>query len=174
MVKTIAVGIGLLAVSLYILSYQMKTRKGIILINGSAAFLYITQYILLSAYEGAVMDFLGLLPTILAIKKEHPFIQKRLKFLVIASNIIIISAGIVFYKNIFSLLAIAGVLLEKGALWLTKEKNIRIVSFLATPCWLIYNLSAGAYGSAIGNVLAASSIVFAFLRYDLKGQGDCK
>lgn len=168
--KIVATMIGLAAVVLYILSYQMKHRKGIIFCNGAAAFLYITQYLLLSAFEGAAMDLLGLLPNLLAAQKDHPFIQKRLKLLVLLSNLLIIGAGAFLYKNIFSLLAIAGVLLEKGALWLTKEKSIRMVSFLATPCWLIYNLSAGAYGSALGNILAASSIILAYLRYDRKRQ----
>ena len=168
--KIVATMIGLTAVVLYILSYQMKHRKGIIFCNGAAAILYITQYILLSAFEGAAMDLLGLLPNLLAAKKEHPFIRKRLKLLVVLSDLLIIGAGAFLYKNIFSLLAIAGVLLEKGALWLTKEKSIRMVSLLATPCWLIYNLSAGAFGSALGNILAASSFVLAFYRYDWKGK----
>lgn len=166
--NTLATIFGLCAVVIYILSYQMKHRRGIILCNASSGILYIIQYLLLFAFEGAAMDLLGLLPSLLAAKKDHPLIQKRLKPLIIVTNILIVAVGLLLYKNLFSLLALLGVLLEKGALWLTKERNIRIVSFLATPCWLTYNLAAGAYGSAIGNILAACSILLALIRYDFK------
>ena len=72
-----------------------------------------------------------------------------------------------FYKNIFSLIAIAGVLFETGGLWLKHERHIRIVSFFGAPCWLAYNLVSSAYGSAIGNIMTMLSILIAIVRYDI-------
>ena len=74
------------------------------------------------------------------------------------------------YKNIFSLLPIFGVIFETLALWLKKERNIRIVSLLGAPFWLAYNLMNVAYGSAIGNVITLVSISVAIARYDIMGQ----
>ena len=51
-------------------------------------------------------------------------------------------------------------------LWMTKEKHIRWFSLLALPTWLFYNVSCGAYGAAIGNILGIGSILMAMLRYD--------
>ena len=159
---------GLLAVLLYILGYQLKRRKGIILANASSRFFYILQYLLLGAFEGATMDLLGLFAALPAGLKSKPKYQRLLPFLFAAVYLPILIAGVLTYQNLFSLFAILGVLLETGALWFKSERMIRLISLLSAPCWLIYNLSAGAIGSVIGNLLAIASLLLAIFRYDRK------
>lgn len=80
----------------------------------------------------------------------------------------IIAVGLSLYENLFSLLPIAGVLFESAAGWMKTEKMIRIVSLFAVPCWLVYNIIAGAYGSALGSILALVSILTSLIRYSAK------
>lgn len=159
---------GLLAVGLYIAGYQIKKRSGIILCNASSRFFYIAQYLLLGAFEGAIMDLLGLFASLPARWKEQPQIKRFLPLILAVIYLPILIAGILLYENFFSLFALFGVLLETGALWFSKERQIRLVSLLSAPCWLIYNLSAGAWGSVIGNTLAIASLLLAIYRYDRK------
>lgn len=77
----------------------------------------------------------------------------------------ILAVGFSLYESPVSLLAIAGVMFESAAGWMRTEKRIRIVSLFATPCWFTYNIVCGAYGSAVGSVLAFVSIVTALIRY---------
>ncbi len=130
--------------------------------------MYVVQYLLLFAFEGAVLDIVGVVASVLAQRKDTPFIKRHLKAVIIGVNLIIIIAGILLYKNIFSLLPMFGVLLHTGAFWLTNEKHIRRISFLGSPFWLVYNLISGAYGSSIGDVLTLVSIAVAMFRYDFK------
>ena len=51
--------VGILAVATYLLSYQLKKRKHIILVNATSSFLYVLQYTLLGALEGAAIDILS-------------------------------------------------------------------------------------------------------------------
>ena len=69
------------------------------------------------------------------------------------------------YDGVFSLLAIAGVLLESASNWMKNEKLLRIVSLFAVPCWLVYNVVYEAYGSALGSILALISVITALVRY---------
>ena len=164
--------IGVAAVATFVLSYQMKTRKGIVICNAISRALYVVQYLLLFAFEGAVLDVLGIVASVLAQKKDSPFIKKHLKIVVISVDLVIVAAGILLYKNVFSLLPMLAVLLHTGAFWLTKEKDIRIVSFLGSPFWLVYNLYSHAYGSAVGDVMTMVSIATAMIRYkDWKKKG---
>lgn len=164
--------VGVFAVITFVLSYQQKTRKGIVICNAVSRALYVVQYLLLFAFEGAVLDVLGIVASVLAQKKDSPFIKKHLKLVVLGVNIAIVTAGILLYKNVFSLLPMMGVLLHTGAFWLNKEKNIRIVSFLGSPFWLVYNLYSHAYGSAAGDVMTMVSIATAMIRYkDWKKKG---
>ncbi|MBR7132361.1 MAG: YgjV family protein [Clostridia bacterium] len=170
--KYIANAVGILAVIIFVLSYQQKTRRGIVLCNILSRGLYVVQYILLFAFEGAVLDIIGMLASVLAQQKNSAFIKRHLKAVMISVNLLIIAAGILLYKNIFSLLPMFGVLFHTGAFWLDNEKHIRRVSFIGSPFWLVYNLISHAYGSAIGDILTMASIGLAILRYDFKRKND--
>ena len=160
--------VGLFAVTAFLLSYQQKKRTNIIIWNATSRVLYIVQYIILGAFEGALLDVLGTLSCFMAQKKNNELIQKHIKTFVIIINLLIILAGLSIYKNIFSLFPIAGVLLHTSAFWLNQEKTIRIISFLGSPFWLTYNLVSQAYGSVIGDILSMVSIGIAIYRYDIK------
>lgn len=160
--------IGLLAVTAFLLSYQQKKRTNIIVWNATSRVLYIIQYLLLGAFEGAVLDILGTVSSFMAQKKDNKIIKKHLTLTVIIINLIILAAGLYMYEDIFSLFPIVGVILHTSAFWITEEKTIRKVSFLGSPFWLVYNLASHAYGSAIGDMLTMVSIGIAIYRYDIR------
>ena len=161
---------GVLAVVLFFLSFQFKKRGHIITVNALSRFVYIVQYVLLGAIDGATLDFVGMLSSVVAKYKEKLFSKKWGITVPLLFNLLLVATGIALYENIFSIFAIAGILLEVNALWITREKNIRLLSFLAAPMWLTYNLGNMAYGSAVGNVFTMISIIVAFIRYDVKGK----
>lgn len=168
----IAQVVGLFAVATFLLSYQQKKRKNIILLNATSRVLYIIQYILLGAYAGAVLDVLGTVSSVAAQNKNKGFIKRHTKFTVIVIDLIIFAAGIVVMiltNDVFGFFSIAGVLLHTSAFWINDEKIIRRVSFLGSPFWLVYNLVSHAWGSAIGDVLTMVSIAVAIFRYDIIG-----
>ncbi len=166
--KWIAQVVGLLAVASFLLSYQQKRRKNIIFLNATSRVLYIIQYIMLGAFEGAVLDVLGTFSSIAAQNKERKFISRNIRGVVLALNLTIFVAGMLLYENVFSLFPIVGVILHTSAFWINDEKIIRRVSFLGSPFWLVYNLASHAYGSAVGDALTMLSIGIAIYRYDIK------
>lgn len=159
--------IGVLAVALFVLSYQLKTRRNIILTKIVSGFLYVVQYIMLGAFEGAMLDTAAFFVSILAFYRGSAFIGKHLPLSIVVSELFIVCAGLTVYESPLSLLPIAGALLETIALWLKRERAIRLVSIFSTPFWLIYNLMSTAYGSAIGSVIAFVSLTVAIIRYDV-------
>lgn len=166
--KTIALILGLLATAFYLLCYQQKKRSGIILMNIISRLLYITQYFLLGAFEGVALEIAGALAVVLAERKKTAFVRKYMVWFIIAIDIVIIGAGLSVYKNFYSLLPIIGVLCHTSAMWIDNEKWIRRVSLCGNPFWFIYNFVCGAYGSCVGEVLSAISIITAMWRYDRK------
>ncbi len=166
--KTASLIAGLLAVALYLLCFQLRSAKKIIFCKLLSSVLYVLQYVLLFAFVGAAMDTAALVTSAFAYKKDSAFVKKHKRTILILTNAGIVAVGLLLYETPFSLLAIAGVIFESAACWMKSEKMIRTVSLFAIPCWLTYNVAAGAYGSAIGNVLAAISIVTALVRYSKK------
>ena len=160
--------IGLLAVAIFLLSYQQKKRKNIILFNTASRCLYILQYVFLGAYSGAVLDVLGAISSVVASKKETKLIQKHITATVIFLNLSMVVAGgmiALYNKSWLDLFSLTGVLLHTGAFWLSNEKIIRRISLLGSPFWFVYNFCSRAYGSATGDVLTMCSIVIAMIRY---------
>ena len=168
--KNIAFVVGIVAVIFYLLGYLQKKRNRIILFNVTSRVLYIIQYIILGAFEGAVLDVAGTVSSVVAQKKEAPFIKKHIKLAIVVVNLFIVAMGLVTYKNLYSILPVIGVVLHTGAFWLDNEKTIRRVSFLGCPFWLLYNFISGAYGSCIGDILSMVSIGIAMYRYDYKNE----
>ena len=158
--------VGFVAVGAFLLSYQLKRRKHIVLVNAVSSVLYVVQYALLGAFDGAVIDTISAVST-LAARKENAKIRKYAGLLMLLFALAIAAAGMALYRNVFSLCSIAGAILQVSALWFSKERNIRLVSFLGAPCWLVFNLSSHAYGAALGSFLSMVSIASAIWRYDL-------
>lgn len=163
--KTIATIVGILAVTLYISSYQFKNRKTIVAVYSTANLLYVLQYILLGAYTGMAMDTISFVSSVLARKRHTPFIQKYYKLVIAAMIISMITAGALLYQNIFSIVAVCAAIIETSAIWCTEERKIRILTLCGSPFWLTYNLASCAYGSAIGNVINICSLLIALFRY---------
>lgn len=162
--------VGVFALATYILSYQQKKRENIILVNAISSALYVLQYIILGAFEGAALDVLSVVSTVAAHNKDKGFILKHTKLVIIIINIIMVISGLFLYKNIFSLFPVIGAMLQNGAFWITEEKKIRIVSLVGGLFWFGYNLVSRAYVSVIGGIFFQVSIIIAIYRYDYKGK----
>ncbi|MBR5280512.1 MAG: YgjV family protein [Clostridia bacterium] len=160
--------IGFLAVATFLLSYQQKKRKQIILLNVTSRVLYILQYVLLGAYAGAVLDILGAFSSVLAGKKHTPFMRKYLRIILPAVTAVMVAAGVtiaILNRSYLDLFSLVGVLLHTSAFWMDRERAIRVVSLLGSPFWFVYNLMSRAYGSALGDILTMGSILIAMFRY---------
>ena len=77
--KTVALIVGLVAVSFFLLSYLQKKRANIVVFNLTSRVLYVVQYLLLGAFEGAVLDVIGAISAFLAQQNENAFIKKHKK-----------------------------------------------------------------------------------------------
>ncbi len=169
--------IGLAAVCLFLLSYQMKSRGGIIAMNLTSRILYVVQYLLLGAISGAVLDILGSVASLVAGKRNAPFMKKHIRLVFVLMNGAIVCAGVgiaIANRSALDLLPVFGVLLHTGAFWLTRERVIRIVSLIGSPFWLTYNFASRAYGSALGDLLTMGSIVIALIKYRKREKGEEK
>ena len=166
--QTAALIIGLSAVFFGLMSYQFRRRGGIIACSVVSRVLYVLQYLLLGAFEGAVMDLSAIPASMLAARKHMPFVAKHRVLWWLAGNVAVVLIGWIFWKNIYSLFAIVGVLFEINALWMTKEKYIRLISLGSLPFWMVYNILCGAWGSVLGNALMVVSVLSAMYRLDRK------
>ncbi len=171
-IASLIVGIG--AVALYLLCFQLKNARAIIACRFLSSILYVVQYLLLFAFVGAAMDAAAGIANGIAYKKDTPFVKKYKIPILIAVNAAIIAAGLLLYESPVSLLPIIAVIFESTSNWMKNEKRLRIVSLIGVPFWLVYNAICGAYAATLGSLLAIFSIISALVRYSKldKAKGD--
>ena len=163
--------VGLCAVALYLLSYQLKKRSNIVWVTCISNALYVLQYIMLGAFSGAVMDFMSAVASFFAGKKNTPNFKKHSKWIAALNLLLIMVAGIiitVIRRDPIELIPIAGALLQTGGLWFENEQTIRKFGLCSAPFWLLYNFISQAYGAALGSLIAIISIIIAMIRYRKK------
>ena len=160
--------IGLAAVALYLLSYQLKKRKQIVWATCISNTLYVLQYVLLGAFSGAVMDMLSTVGSFLAGRKNSVSFRRYTRLIAFANLALIAVVGIVIAvlrKDYIELIPVAGAILQTGGLWCENEQNIRKFGLAGAPFWLVYNFISRAYGASLGSVLAIVSAAVSIVRY---------
>ena len=160
--------VGVTAVALYLLSFQLKKRRNIVLVSCISNCLYVLQYCLLGAFSGAVLDVLSTVSSFFAGKKETEGFRRYAKAVAIVISGMIAVAGLILaylQKSWVELLPIGGALLQSVGLWFRKEQAIRKFALIGAPFWLVYNLISQAYGAALGSLLTIVSVVVALVRY---------
>lgn len=163
--KTASLIVGITGVILYILCFQLKGAKKILGCRLLSNALFVVQYLLLGAFVGAGMDITTCITSFFSYKKDNAWVSKYKTPIFILSNCLILVVGGLLYQNVYSLLAIAGAILENVVGWMKNDKTIRVFTLFSAPCWFAYNIINEAYGSAVGGVLTVVSIAVALIRY---------
>jgi hypothetical protein len=79
---------GILAVVLFVLSYQIKKRKQLIAANAASRVLYVTQYILLGAFEGALLDTVAFFISLLCHNRDRGWLGRHFALVFVLSNLL--------------------------------------------------------------------------------------
>lgn len=173
MIFYIAQGVGVIGLCLAIISFQKNTNKGILLFQIMASLTFTIHFILLGAYTGAVMNFFGAARNTIFFSREKGWANnKNWMYLFI---VIYIIAGIITYKNNYSLLPMAAMILSTVGLWVKTPKYTRLIMLTASPCWLIYNIVNASVAGILTELFALSSLLTAMVRFDyfqIKKQGE--
>jgi len=160
--------VGIAAVALFLLSFQLKKRRQIVLTTCISNCLYVLQYCLLGAFSGAVLDVLSTVSSFFAAKKNAPRFRPYAKVAAIGISVVIAAAGLtlaLLQNSWIELLPIAGALFQTVGLWFQNEQTIRKFALAGAPFWLAYNFASQAYGAALGSLLSIVSVLVALLRY---------
>jgi len=161
--------IGVAAVGLYLLSFQLKKRVQIVWVTCLSYLFYVVQYLMLGAFSGAVLDILSAASSYCAGQKNAPRFRRYAKAAAWLIMGAIVAAGLLlayFRRDWVELLPIAGAGLQAGGLWFNKEQTIRRFGLAGAPFWLVYNFISQAYGAAVGAALTIVSTVIALIRFN--------
>lgn len=171
-----AQAVGIVAMVFLVLSFQMKTPKGILLFQSIGGFLFSINFFLLGQYVGAMLNVLAFVRAILLYHKEKLHTQSNLWLMIFGVGYIgayILTFAV--FDEIFALgnavlqcLPVLGMFCSHLALRSDKAKQIRRISLVSSVCWLIYNGLGLAIGATLCETFNIVSIFVAMARYDRK------
>ena len=151
---------GFLAFIISLIAYHRKKKQKIFRTMMIANILDIMHYLLLGAYSGSVTKIIALVRNELIIVKEK---YKKLNnyIILIILFIIYIIAGIITFKNIFSILPILAAIIYLYLVWNGDELKVKRVAFYCYFLWLAYNIFVFSIAGIISNVVSILSTLVA-------------
>ena len=176
--ELIAQGIGIIAMTFNILSYQGKTKRTVILMQLIGTFLFTLNFALLGATIGALMNGIGFIRAIIFVNKDK-FHAERIGWLIgflIVFTLMYPVTFLVFDKEptlrnfILELLPVIGMCTGTVGYYMKEARHVRKLALIGSPCWLIYNVFTGSIGGILCEVFSLVSVVIGMLRYDRKKQ----
>ncbi len=168
----IAQVIGLVGVILFMLSFQIKSNKKLFLVQVMANLMFATQFILLGAYAGCVNLIICIARNLLFMNRDKwKFIEHPAT---LAVFIVLFAINTAFnWKAWYDLLSFAAAASATVAFWTGNPRKIRTYNlFIASPCWIVYDICVGSWAGVLNEVIGITSISISIFRFGWKALGD--
>ena len=168
--------IGVVAMVICLLAFQLKTAKNIVLMQAAGALFFVVHFYLLGQYAGALLNVVGCVRAALLMKKEKWHTDNNLWLGILGIAYIACYAltfaafGEVFtFRNAaVQVLPVLGMFCSHLAFRSEEASQVRKIFLASSVCWIIYN----AIGFSIGGILCEAfnivSIFVAMARLDRK------
>ena len=157
--------IGFIALIFAMVSYQMKTQKGIVLIQIVSCAFFAVHFLMLDAFTGALLNLIGAVRSVVFANKDKKWGKSN--WWIVVFSIISVVAIAFTWEGYISLLPMAGMVLTSIAWGIEKASLVRLISFPSSPLWIIYNLSSRSTAGVLTEVFVMVSIITAMIRLDL-------
>lgn len=164
LLKIIYYTVSVLSIFFFVASVQFKKKKNILLVQGFASMSYFIVYFILGAYSGCAIELIEQTKDFVFyfFERKDKIIPVTLLILFVG---LLITASILTYDGIISLLPLIINLAYFISSYFKNPKYIRIVMLICGFIWLAYNILVGAYIIIIGNVLEIISAIISLIRY---------
>ena len=162
--------IGLLALAASVVSFQMKTYKGIMVLQIICAALFSVHMGLLFAlgHRDAIS---GCASNLLCLVRDVAFWflakrpQKRPWIKTVVFYVLMAGVGAATWQSPVSLLCIIGMLLNTVSFSMTDPQKVRRVILFSSPFILVYDLLSASVGGAVNELISFASAVIGVLRF---------
>ena len=158
--------LGVVAIILGIISYQVKTDKKllfVLMLNGAV---FAVHYYLLGAMPAAVMNTIGVVRNIVYYRKDKKFYNPVLIPAIFA--VIMGVMGLLSWQGPESILVIAGLVINTVCVSFKNLQNIRKSILVTSPMVLVYDAYAGSIGGVIYEAMVVVSSIIGIIRYKNK------
>ena len=168
----IANGFGVLSTLCFIASFQVKSNKGLYIIQSVANVFYGIQFYMLGAVGGLFNMGMQIVRNLLLCKIDDwkwLLWEGMAPLLCVPSLIYMIAT----WSGPLDILPFSAMTVGTLGYWTNSAKKLRLAElFCVSPAWMTYDLIEGAYGGVLNELIILVSIVFSIIRFGWKGLDD--
>lgn len=156
--------LSIVAMILTVLSFQLKTKKQILILQTAGSALFLISFLLLGSMAAVYLNLVfvarSAVYSLSAEKKwaAHP----AWLFVFIAASVI---AGALGFRSYWDILPIVGAIFGTVAMSMKNENMLRLFKLGDSPCWLVYNVSVPSVGGVICEAFNIVSLTVGIIRY---------
>lgn len=174
--EIIAQIIGIVAMAMNIISYQMKKQRSIIIMQFFGAALFTVNMFMIGAMVGGFLNAVGAVRALVYSNKQR-FGADKFIWVLGFGMFYLVAYGLTFLvfdkepttqNLIVEFLPLIGMFATGIGFYLKEAKAVRVAGLISSPSWLVYNIFNFAIGGIICEVLALISIISAMYRLDRK------
>lgn len=158
--------LGIVAVVLGFLSYQMKTSKKLLVVQTVTCAVFCIHYMMIGAISAFVLNAVGIVRNIVYANRDKKIFSYE--FYPVFFAVIMGVMGILSWQDMFSLFIILGLIINTLCLYLKNSQSIRKSILVTSPLVLIYDVFAGSIGGIIYESAAIISSVIGIIRYHME------
>ncbi len=176
--EVVAQVLSVIGMAFNIVSFQQKSQKGVIICQFFGSILFSLSYFFLGAFIGALLNAIVLVRTIVFYLKDKThatspvwFVLFILSYCVCYLLVFTVFAKPVTPQNlIIEVLPVVGLVAHSYAYMKDTSAMYRKMSFICSPCWLVYNIVNFSIGGIICEIISIASIIVGLFRHDIKKQ----
>ena len=160
--------LGVVAVILGFVTYQMKSPKGLLIVNLITCGVFCLHYLLIGAISGCVMNLIGIFRNVVYTNRDKKAFSSPLWPFVFAA--IMLAAGLATWQDWRSVLMVCALVINSLALSMKNAQYIRWSLLLTCPMVMVYNALLHSYGGFVYEGMSIVSAIIGILRFRKTGQ----
>ena len=130
--------LGVVAVILGFITYQMKSPKALLIVNLITCGVFCAHYLLIGAVSAAVMNGIGIVRNVIYTNRDKKVFSSPAWPFIFA--VIMLVGGLLSWQDWRSVLVVVALVLNTLALSLKNAQHIRFFLLITCPMVLIYDL----------------------------------
>ena len=161
--ELIGQALGVVAVILGFINYQMKSQKGILVILFATAIVFCGHYLLLGLYPAFALNFVAIFRCIVYYNRDKKIFSGWYIPLILAGIMAVM--GAISWQGPMSLLVIFGIIINTIAISSPNAQLVRASILISSPMVLIYNIWGHSVGGSIYESIVIISSIIGLIKY---------
>ena len=160
--------LGIVAVILGVITYQMRSQKALLVVNMITCAVFCAHYLLIGAISGFALNAVGFVRNIVYTNRDKKLFASPVWPYVFGA--VMLLAGILTWQDWRSVLMVCALVINSLALSLKNPQHIRFSLLITCPLVLIYDLLLHSYGGMVYEGMSIVSSVIGIVRFRKTGK----